>query len=466
MKGNANDLGVEKLGRLLIQYSVPAIIATAAASLYNIIDRIFIGQGVGPLAISGLALTFPLMNITAAFGAMVGVGASAMVSIRLGQHDRKGATQILGNAVMLNLILGIGIGLITFIFLEPILYALGASKDTLPYAKEFMQVILLGNVFAHLYLGLNNIIRSSGYPGKAMIITLVTVAVNLILAPVFIFVFKWGIRGAALATVCAQFIGTITAIVHFTKIDSFVRFLPGYMRLKRAIIKDIISIGMSNFLMLIFGSVVISIFNLSLRKYGGDFAIGAFGILISFANLAVMVVIGFNQGMQPIVGYNYGAKQIPRVIRTFKLTVFAATCVTSFMFLIAMIFPRLIASAFTNNDELIGSCCHGDEAEPPAIPDCRISDCDIKFFPVNRKSEIFNFSFADTSGSLSHPGTVYYAAFSAAERSLAGRTRRRFCIDSSDIDCIEMATWKTDAGYPTLLATEVLTKVARRLLYK
>ena len=353
MRGNANDLGVEKVGKLLLQYSLPAITATAAASLYNIIDRIFIGQGVGPLAISGLALTFPLMNITAAFGSMVGVGASAMVSIRLGQHDRKGATQILGNAVMLNIIFGIIIGVITLIFLEPILYALGASKDTIPYAKEFMQVILIGNVFAHLYLGLNNIIRASGYPGKAMVITLVTVAVNLVLAPIFIFVFKWGIRGAAVATVCAQFIGTIFAVWHFTKLDSFVRFLPGYMKLKNKIIGEIVSIGLPNFLMLIFGSLVISIFNLSLRKYGGDFAIGAFGIIASIANLAAMVVIGFNQGMQPIVGYNYGAKQIPRAIRAFKLTVFAATCVTTFMFLLAELFPRFIASAFTNNEELL-----------------------------------------------------------------------------------------------------------------
>ena len=353
MRGNANDLGVEKVGKLLLQYSLPAITATAAASLYNIIDRIFIGQGVGPLAISGLALTFPLMNITAAFGSMVGVGASAMVSIRLGQHDRKGATQILGNAVMLNIIFGIIIGLITLIFLEPILYALGASKDTIPYAKEFMQVILIGNVFAHLYLGLNNIIRASGYPGKAMVITLVTVAVNLVLAPIFIFVFNWGIRGAALATVCAQFIGTLNAVYHFTKLDSFVRFLPGYMKLKKKIIGEIVSIGLPNFLMLIFGSLVISIFNLSLRKYGGDFAIGAFGIIASIANLAAMIVIGFNQGMQPIVGYNFGAKQIPRAISAFRLTVFAATCVTTFMFLLAELFPHFIASAFTNNEELL-----------------------------------------------------------------------------------------------------------------
>ncbi len=352
-RGTTNELKTEKIGKLLLQYSVPAIIATTAASLYNIIDRIFIGQGVGPLAISGLALTYPLMNITAAFGAMVGVGASAMVSIRLGQHDRKGATQILGNAVMLNIILGIAIALLVLLFLEPILFSLGASKATLPYAKEFMQIILLGNIFTHLYLGLNNIMRASGYPDKAMMTTLITVAVNLILAPIFIFVFRWGIRGAALATVCAQLIGTVSVVLHFSKASSFIHFLPGYIRLNKLIIKDIISIGMSNFLMLISGSIVISIVNLSLRKYGGDFAIGAFGIINSIGNLAVMIVIGFNQGMQPIVGYNFGARQIPRVIRTFKLTIFAGTCVTATGFLLAEIFPKLIASAFTTNGELI-----------------------------------------------------------------------------------------------------------------
>lgn len=358
-RGNAEDLGVEKPGKLLLQYSLPAIVATAAASLYNIIDRIFIGQGVGPLAISGLALTFPLMNITAAFGAMVGVGASAMVSIRLGQHDRRGATLILGNAVMLNIILGITVGIAAYIFLEPLLYVLGASKDTIPYAREFMQVILIGNVFTHLYMGMNNIIRASGYPGKAMMITLLTVAVNLALAPVFIFAFKWGIRGAALATVLSQLTGTVIAAYHFTRISSFVRFLPGYMRLKRKIIGDIISIGMSNFLMLIIGSLIISFFNLSLARYGGDFAIGAFGILYSVSSLAVMVVIGLNQGMQPVVGYNYGSGRIIRVTRALKLTILAATGVTSFMFLIAEIFPRLIASAFTGSEQLIGLAAAG-----------------------------------------------------------------------------------------------------------
>ncbi|MCK9218963.1 MAG: MATE family efflux transporter [Bacteroidales bacterium] len=352
-RGSPSELGIEKIGKLLIQYSVPAIIATAAASLYNIIDRIFIGQGVGPLAISGLALTFPLMNITAAFGSMVGIGASTMVSIRLGQHDRQGATQILGNAVMLNIILGLIVGIATLVFLDPILFALGASNHTLPYAKEFMQVILLGNVFTHLYYGLNNIMRASGYPGKAMTTTLITVAINLVLAPIFIFVFKWGIRGAALATVCAQIIGSGFTVLHFTKIDSFVHFLPGYMKIKKRIVEDIISVGMSNFLMLLCASLVASIVNLRLRKFGGDFAIGAFGIINSIGSLVVMIVIGFTQGMQPIVGYNFGARQIFRVIGTYKLTLIAGIGVTCFGFLMAEIFPGLISSAFTTNSELI-----------------------------------------------------------------------------------------------------------------
>lgn len=353
MKRTTNDLASESLWHLLIMYSVPAIIATAAASIYNIIDRIFIGQGVGPLAISGLALTFPLMNITAAFGAMVGVGSSSILSIRLGQHDRKGATQILGNAVMLNIILGTSVALIIYIFLEPILYAMGGSKETIPYAKEFMQVLLIGNVFTHLYHGLNNIIRASGYPGKAMAITILSVAVNLALAPLFIFVFHWGIKGAALATVIAQFTATGIAALHFMKSSSFVHFLPGYMKLKKHIIKDIISIGMSQFIMLICASIVVSILNLGLRKHGGDFAIGAYGIINSIMNLIAMVVLGLCQGMQPIAGYNFGAGQMKRVIKVFRLTIIAGTVVTCTGFLFVELLPHLISSAFTNDTHLI-----------------------------------------------------------------------------------------------------------------
>jgi putative MATE family efflux protein len=358
-RGGPQELGTERLGKLLVQYSVPAIVATAAASIYNIIDRIFIGQGVGPLAISGLALTFPLMNITAAFGSLVGVGAGTMVSIRLGQHDRKVATMILGNTVILNVILSLIVAITFLVFLNPLLYAVGGSKDTLPYARDFMQIILAGNIFTHLYLGLNNIMRSSGYPTKAMITTLITVAVNLVLAPLFIFVFKWGIRGAALATVCAQVCGTIWVMTHFTRVRSFLHFLPGYFKVKKAIVKDIFSIGLSNFLMLITASVVVLIFNLSLKKYGGDFAIGAFGIIGSIGNLVVMIVFGLNQGMQPIAGYNYGARKMSRVLRTYNLTVLAATIVTTAGFVIVQLFPGFIASAFTTDQTLSGLAREG-----------------------------------------------------------------------------------------------------------
>jgi len=349
---NAHELGNEKVGKLLVAYSVPAIIATAAASLYNIIDRVFIGQGVGPLAISGLALTFPVMNITAAFGSLIGVGAGTMVSIRLGRFDRKGATMFLGNAVMLNLILSVTVAVTTLVFLKPVLFALGASEETYPYARDFMQVILSGNIFTHLYLGLNNIMRASGYPGKAMVTTLMTVAVNLVLAPLFIFVFGWGIRGAAFATVVAQMTGTAWVLNHFFRAKSFVHFLPGYFRLRKLIISDIFSIGMSNFVMLLTASMVNLIMNLSLKKYGGDFAIGAFGIIVSIANLIVMIVLGFNLGMQPIVGYNFGAGKMHRVFQTYRYTLIAGVCVTTTGFLMAQIFPGAIASAFTTSSEL------------------------------------------------------------------------------------------------------------------
>jgi putative efflux protein, MATE family len=350
---NPNILGTEKIGRLLMKYSIPAIIATAASSLYNIIDRIFIGHGVGPMAISGLALTFPLMNLAAAFGSLIGVGAATMVSIRLGQRNRESATAFLCNAFVLNIIISIVYAVVMFTFLDDVLYAFGASKITLPYARNFMQVILCGNIFTHLYFGLNNIMRASGYPTKAMITTLLTVGVNLMLAPLFIFAFKWGIRGAALATVFAQMVGTIWVLIHFMSKSSYVHFMRGYFRLKIQIFRDIFSIGMSNFLMLICATLVTIIINISLAKYGGDFAIGAYGIINSIGSLFAMVVLGFNQGMQPISGYNFGARQFDRVIRVFKATLVAGTSVTILGFLLAEIIPHFLANAFTSDQQLI-----------------------------------------------------------------------------------------------------------------
>ncbi len=355
----SNALGVDRIGKLLFQYSIPAIVGTVAASLYNIIDRIFIGHGVGPMAISGLALTFPLMNLTAAFGALVGAGASALVSIRMGQRKKNEAILVLGNTLNLNIILGCLVSVVTLLFLDPILYLLGASKETLPYARDFMQVILAGNVFTHIYLGLNNIMRSSGYPKKAMITTLLTVGCNLILAPLFIFGFKWGIRGAALATVLSQLIGTVWVLIHFMNKNNTVHFRRGFFKLKQKIVMDIFSIGMANFLMLLSACLVTLIMNLSLVKYGGDYAIGAFGIIGCIANLFAMIVIGLNQGMQPISGYNYGAKHFDRVIKVFRYTLLTGTGITVLGFLLAEIFPRQIAQAFTTNQNLINLSVDG-----------------------------------------------------------------------------------------------------------
>lgn len=346
-------LGTENIGNLLWQYSIPAIISTTVASLYNVIDRIFIGQGVGSLAISGLAITFPLMNLSAAFGSLVGVGSSAMVSIKLGEKDTDGATKILGNAVLLNILIGIFFTVIMFTFLDQVLYLFGASKDTLPYAKDFMSVILLGSVVTHLYLGLNNIMRASGYPKEAMIVTVFTIGINIILAPIFIFEFEWGISGAALATVLAQIGGLIWVLLHFLRKSHYVHFTRNCFKLELKIIREIFSIGISIFIMFTTSSLVVILMNVTLAEYGGDYAIGAFGIIVSIQSLFAMIVLGFSQGMQPIAGYNFGAKQFNRVREVLKKTILAGTVVTSFGFILCELFPKLIASAFTKDVQLI-----------------------------------------------------------------------------------------------------------------
>lgn len=349
----ADDLGRGKTGRLLLQYSIPAIVGMVAASLYNIIDRVFIGQGVGALAISGMAITLPIMNMAVAFGAWIGIGASAMVSIRLGEKKGKEANLILGNALVLNIIISIAFSAVALVCLDRILYLFGASRETLPYAKEFMQIILIGNIFTHILWGLNSIMRSSGYPRKAMVITLVTIGINLVLAPLFIFAFRWGIRGAAAATVLSQVMGTVWVVIHFMSGKSQVHFERGRIGLRANVVRDILSVGMPSFLLYFCACFIVILLNLRLVMYGGDFAVGAFGIINSIAMLFIMVVIGLNQGMQPIVGYNYGARQGERVFRTFRYTVIAATGVTAAGFLMAECIPGLIARSFTTHQELI-----------------------------------------------------------------------------------------------------------------
>lgn len=352
-------LGTENIGKLLMQYALPAIVAMTASSLYNMIDSIFIGNGVGAMAISGLALTFPLMNLGAAFGSLVGVGAATLVSVKLGQKDYEGANDVLGNVILLNVIMGIAFSVVGYIFLDNLLYFFGASDNTIPYARDYMQVILLGNVITHLYFGLNAVLRSSGAPKIAMYTTLASVIINCVLNAIFIFGWGWGIAGAAWATVVAQVLSLGWQMFYFARTKGVVRFKKGILRLRKEIVEGIIAIGLSPFFMNVCSCLIIILINRALQKHGGDMAIGAYGIVNRIIFLFVMIIMGLNQGMQPIAGYNYGARQYDRVNRVLKYTIFCAVCIATLGFLLCEIFAAPISSLFTNDPELIAIAAKG-----------------------------------------------------------------------------------------------------------
>lgn len=347
------ELGTKPVGKLLVQYAFPAIIAMIAASLYNIVDRIFIGQIVGPMAISGLAITFPFINLGAAFGAAVGIGASTSISVKLGQRDYDTAENILGNTVTLNLIIGSAFGIICLIFLDPILRFFGASDATIPYARSFMEVILAGNVISHMYFGMNAVLRAASKPRQAMMATIFTVLINIILDFIFISLWGWGIRGAAFATILSQALALCWQMKQFTNKDEILHLKRGIYRLKRHLVENIISIGISPFLMNACACIVVIFMNNQLVRYGGDMAVGAFGIAYSVAMVFIMFVIGLDQGMQPIAGYNYGSQQTDRLMRVLKLTIFAATGIMVTAWLIAHLAPYYCARMFTKDPELI-----------------------------------------------------------------------------------------------------------------
>ena len=333
-----------------MRYALPAIIAQVAASLYNIIDSIFIGQGVGPLAISGLALTMPMMNLTAAFGAMIGAGSAALTSIRLGQGNKAAAERILGNVVLLNVLLGVVLMAFGLCYLNELLYFFGASDQTLPYAREYMEIILYGNVITHLYHGLNCMLRVAGYPNKAMNITILAVILNAILDAIFILWWDWGIAGSAWATVIAQLVAVVVQWIHFSDVKSFLRFRSEAFRLRWDIIKNIITVGMAPFMIQACACVVVILVNNTLGEYGGDLSIGAYGIANRVAFLFTMVVMGFTMGMQPIVGYNYGARAYDRVLKTLWMTVGWSVATTTLGFLICEIFPYQVVHIFVSED--------------------------------------------------------------------------------------------------------------------
>ncbi len=358
-KEATTELGTLPIRKLLIQYSIPAIIAMTASSLYNMIDRIYIGQGVGAMAISGLALTFPLMNLAAAFGSLVGVGAATLLSVRLGQKDYDTAKNILGNVILLNLVIGLSFAIIMLIFLDPVLYFFGASETTIGYARDFMRIILMGNIVTHMYLGLNSVLRASGKPRQSMMATIYTVGLNVVLAPIFIYVFHWGIKGAALATVLSQTISLLWQLHILNNKNELIHLQRGIYKFNSNIVHNILTVGMAPFLMNLAACFIVILINKGLTEYGGDYHIGAYGITNGVAFIFVMIVMGLNQGMQPIAGYNFGAQQFDRVTRSLKLTIYCATCVMTLGFLIGECIPHAVASAFTTDQQMIDLAAHG-----------------------------------------------------------------------------------------------------------
>lgn len=382
MEGNKATiaLGNERMSKLMMRYAIPAIIAMTAAALYNMIDSIFIGHGVGALAMTGLSITFPFMNLASAFGAMVGIGAATLISVKLGQKDYGSAQNVLGNVVTLNLIIGISFSVISLIFLDPILYVFGASEASIPYARDYMKIILLGNIITHSYFAMNAVLRASGHPKKAMFATIFTVVVNTILDPIFIFKFGWGIQGAAIATVLAQAIALVWQIKFFTKKEHLIHFEKGTYRLKKHIVRDILAIGMSPFLMNAAACFIVLFINYSLGKYGNDFYIAAYGIINRIVFFFLMIVMGLNQGMQPIAGYNYGAKQYDRVTEILKLTIGWATVVTCVGFVFGFFLPRMTVSIFTPDTELIEIASRGLAIATVAFPVIGIQMVTSNFF--------------------------------------------------------------------------------------
>lgn len=382
------ELSEKPVFSLLLQYAIPAIVAMVASSLYNIVDGIFIGQGVGAGAIMGLAITMPIMNLSAAFGAMVGVGGSTLLSVKLGEKDYNFAAKILGNVITLNCIIGIGLGAVMLLFLDPILRFFGASDYTIPYARDFMVIVLIGNVFTHLFLGLNAMLRSSGKPKKAMKATIMTVIINIALAPLFIFVLHLGIRGAALATILSQLIVLLWQFKLFSNPDELIHLRRDTYRLERRIVTGSLSIGLSPFLINLCACIVVIIINKQLVSYGGDVAVGAYGIANRMMFFFVMVVIGINQGMQPIAGFNFGAKHYTRLNQVLKYAITIATGIWIVGFIVCVLLATPVASAFTNNEELLKEAAHALRVMNLVVPIIGFQMITIGFFQSIGKAGI------------------------------------------------------------------------------
>lgn len=344
-------LETEKIGKLIFEFSLPAIIGMMVMASYNIVDRIFVGRGVGSLAISGIAITFPAIIIFMAFAMLVGIGAAAIISIRLGEKDIVAAEETLGNALTLAVVISIFLTGVFYIFLDPILIAFGGTGEVFQYAKDFSQVMLIGGVFQMVSFTMNNVIRGEGNPKMAMTTMIIGAVLNTILNPIFIFGLHWGIRGSAWATVISQLVSTVWVLAYFFGKKSHVHFHFGNLKLKKNIVQKIFSIGVSPFIMQIAASVVIIIFNKSLEHYGGDLAIASMAICNAVAMFIVMPIFGINQGIQPIIGYNFGAKLFSRVKKVFELAISASTIICVIGFIAVIFFSEHIIGFFSKGDK-------------------------------------------------------------------------------------------------------------------
>ncbi|MDE6795479.1 MAG: MATE family efflux transporter [Muribaculaceae bacterium] len=352
--GRLQELGSGKIWKLLLKYSLPAVVGTVVSAVYNIIDSIVIGHAIDdPNVVSGIAVTFPVMNLATALGMLIGAGSATRVSIVMGQNNKRGAEIILGNSVQLTVLIGITYITLFAIFLDPILRVFGASPNSLPYAREFLLWVLPGMVLMNLTFSYNNVMRATGYPGKAMYTNMIGACMNAILAPLFLFGFHWGIKGAAIATDISMLVTAFFVMSHFFQKKSTLHFVKGTFKFNWPVIKSILYIGMAPFLINVAGSAINAIVNNSLLSYGGDDAIASVVVFNRFVTIFVFIVIGICQGMQPILGYNYGARKFDRLFGTLRLAIICAMVFTSIGSLIGALNPRFIAAMFMQDPQQI-----------------------------------------------------------------------------------------------------------------
>jgi putative MATE family efflux protein len=378
---NVELLEKEPIGKLLVKFSLPAIIGMLVMASYNVVDRLFVGNGVGTMAISGITITFPLIIIVLGFGMLVGIGSTALVSIKLGEKKNEEAEQIIGTALVMSFIVSALIMIIGYSFMEPMLIAFGGSGEVLVYAKSYLTIILIGIPFQQVSFAMNAIIRGQGDPKQAMLTMLIGAGLNIALNPLFIFVFHWGIQGSAIATVISQFVSCSWVLYYFVAKKSYVKLHLHNIRLNYSVLPGILAIGMSPFIMQIAGSVINIIINNELAEYGGDIAIAAMGIGYSLIMMIFMPIFGINQGIQPIVGYNYGAKNFDRVRETLKLGIISASSFCIFGFIVIMIFAESIMGLFSGGDQqLIDIGAHGIRIFTLTLPIIGFQIISISYF--------------------------------------------------------------------------------------